>query len=67
MDSNNWLEMHYDMALVDLPDNRNADPAINGAAFESAEARAEGLARRLEVETIAFECRSRCVESWKAA
>jgi hypothetical protein len=59
MDSNHWLEMHYDMTLVDLPDNRNADPAINGAAFESAEARAEGLARRLEVETIAFECRSR--------
>jgi hypothetical protein len=47
--------MHYDMTLADLLDNRNADPAINGAAFESAEARAEGLASRLEVETIAFE------------
>jgi hypothetical protein len=54
MESNNWLEMHYDMTLADLLENRNADPAINGTAFESAEARAEGLASRLEVETTAF-------------
>ncbi len=54
MASNNWPEMHHDMTLADLPDNGNADPAQNGAAFESAEARTEGLASRLDVETIAF-------------
>lgn len=54
MASNNWPEMHHDMTLADLPDNGNADPAKNGAAFESAEARTEGLASRLDVETIAF-------------
>jgi hypothetical protein len=54
MESNNWLEMHHDMTLADLPDNGNADPAINGAAFKCAEARAEGLTSRLRVETFAF-------------
>jgi hypothetical protein len=39
--------LHHDMTLAEMPDIGNADPTVNGEAFEAAEARVLRVLKQL--------------------